>query len=70
MESGLLAEVAKYPTASSWWALETAVTLARRGSGRRPSGGRGGGYSRSERRSCASVATTGVLLKTARSDGI
>ena len=31
------------PPTSSWWALETALTMARRGSGRRPIGGHGGG---------------------------
>jgi len=31
------------PPPYSWWALETPLTLARRGSGRRPSGGHGGG---------------------------
>lgn len=31
------------PPTSSWWALETSLTLAQRGSGRRPCGGRCGG---------------------------
>jgi hypothetical protein len=39
VEPGLLAGDARSPPTSSWWALETLVTLARRGSGRRPSGG-------------------------------
>jgi len=30
------------PPTSSWWALEPLVTLARCGSGKRPSGGHGG----------------------------
>jgi hypothetical protein len=43
VEPGLLAGDARCPPTSSWWALETPLTLARRGSGRRPSGGQGGG---------------------------
>ena len=40
---GCSREMQDAPT-SSWWALETLVTLARRGSsGRTPSGGHGGG---------------------------
>jgi hypothetical protein len=39
---GLLEEDVRYPPTSSWWALKTPLTLARRGSCRRPSGGRGG----------------------------
>ena len=51
-------------------ALETPLTLARRGSGRRPSGGRCGGCSRrSGRRSRAAAATTGVPVNASRSDG-
>jgi hypothetical protein len=43
VEPGLLEGDARCPPTSSWWALETPVTLARSGSGRRPSGGHGGG---------------------------
>ena len=43
MEPGLLAGDARCPPTSSWWALETPVILARRGSYRRTSGGHGGG---------------------------
>ena len=43
MEPRLLAEDARYLPTSSWWALETSLTLARCGSCRRPSGGHGGG---------------------------
>ncbi len=43
VEPGLLAGDDRCPPTSSWWALETPLTLARRGSGRRPSGGHGGG---------------------------
>ncbi len=43
MEPGLLAGDARCPPTSSWWALETPLTMARRGLGRRPSGGHGGG---------------------------
>ncbi len=39
------AESARYPPTSSRWALETPLTPARRGSGRRQSGGYGGGCS-------------------------
>ena len=66
---GLLEEDARCPPTSSWWAMETSVTLARRGLGKRPSGGRGGCCSRSGRRSCSAEATTGVLVNTARFDG-
>jgi len=31
------------PPTSSWWTLETPLTLARRGLGMRPGGGHGGG---------------------------
>jgi hypothetical protein len=43
VEPGPLEGDARCPPTSSWWALETPVTLARSGSGRRPSGGHGGG---------------------------
>ena len=66
---GLLAEDASSPPTTSWWALETPVTLARRGSGKRPSGGRGGCCNRSGRGSCTAAATTGVLVNTARLNG-
>jgi hypothetical protein len=66
---GLLAEDARCPPTSLWWALETPVTLARRGLGRRPSGGRGGCCSRSGRRSCTAAAITGVLVNASRFDG-
>ncbi len=70
MEPELLPEAVRCPPTFSWWALEIPVTLIRRGSCKRPCGGRGGGCNRSERRSCAAIATTGVLLNTARSDGL
>ncbi len=57
------------PPTSSLWALETPLTLARRGSGMRPSGGRGGCCIRLGRSSCTVAATTGVLVNTARSNG-
>ena len=43
VEPRLLEGDARCPPTSSWWALETPVTMARSGSGRRPSGGHGGG---------------------------
>ncbi len=43
VEPGLLAGDARCPPTSSWWALETPLNLARRGSGRGPSGEHGGG---------------------------
>ncbi len=36
-------ETTRSPPTSSWWAIEAPLTLARRGLGRRPSGGHGGG---------------------------
>jgi len=43
VEPWQLAEDATCPPTSSWWALETLVTLSRCGSGWRPSGEHGGG---------------------------
>ena len=44
MDPRLLAENAECPPpASSWWALKPPLTLARCGSGKRPSGWHGGG---------------------------
>ena len=43
VEPRVLAEDARCPPTSSWCAMETLVIRARCGSGRRPSGGHGGG---------------------------
>jgi hypothetical protein len=68
VEPGPLAEDVRCPPTSSWWALETPLTLARCGSGRRPSGGRcgGGGAIGGE---IAPPPPTQVFLNTARPDG-
>ena len=65
----LLAEDAGCLPTSSWWAIETPLTLARRGSGMRPSGWHGGCCGRSGRRSCTATTTTGVLVNASWSDG-
>jgi len=49
----------RMPSTSSWWALETPLILARRGSGKRPSGGHGGGCNTIEDRTVA--AAIGVI---------
>ena len=43
VEPRLLVEDVGCPSTSSWWAMETPLTLARRGSAKRPSGRHGGG---------------------------
>jgi hypothetical protein len=45
VELGLLAKNDKCPSTSSWWALETPLTLNRCGLGKMPSGGHDGGGS-------------------------
>jgi hypothetical protein len=70
MEPGKLAGGVRCPPTSLWWAMENPETLARRGLGKRPSGGCGGCCNRLGKRSCTVAATTGVLVDTARSDGI
>ncbi len=57
------------PLTSSWWALETPVTQAWRGLGKRLGGGRGGCIIRSGRRSCTATTNIGVLVNTARFGG-
>ena len=61
-------EDAGSPPTSSWWALVTPMTLARRGSGRRLSGGRcgSGGAIGGE---IAPPPPTEVFINTARTDG-
>ena len=68
MDSGLLAEDARRPPTSSWWALETPVTLARCGSGKSPSGGHddGSGAIGGE---ILPQPPSQVFLNTARSEG-
>jgi hypothetical protein len=69
-ELAMIGEATGSPPTSSWGALETPVTLARRGHARGQAGGAvEAATARSGRRSGVVAATTSVLLNTARSDG-
>jgi hypothetical protein len=57
------------PLASSWWALETPLTPARRGSERRPSGGHGGGGGGTIGGETVPQPPSHVFFNTAQSEG-
>jgi hypothetical protein len=66
VERRLLAEDVGCPPTSSWWVLETPLTLARRGSSKRQSGAR---QRRRDRRRDRAATTVSRVFNTARHEG-